>query len=80
MKHSALPPNGFRHVPKTGVIYVMTEAEKQGYTPSDSGWANLGQGSPEVGQLADGPARISQLNVQDVDLVENKFVFVDKIV
>ena len=37
----------FRSVPRTGVIYVMTEAAKYGYTPGSTDWANLGQGQPE---------------------------------
>jgi len=42
---------GFRKVPRTGVIYVMEEARKVGYTPGDPTWANLGQGSPETGEI-----------------------------
>lgn len=45
---------GFRHVPKTGVIYVTSEAVKQGFSPHDSSWANLGQGAPEVGAIDGG--------------------------
>ena len=40
-----LPPiPGFRAVPKTGVIYVMTEAAKHGFHYEHPAWANLGQG------------------------------------
>lgn len=40
---------GFRQVPKTGVIYVMDEAAKHGYSAATAPqWANLGQGSPET--------------------------------
>ncbi|CAD7972484.1 unnamed protein product [Amoebophrya sp. A25] len=40
---------GFRQVPKTGVIYVMDEAAKHGYSAATAHqWANLGQGSPET--------------------------------
>lgn len=42
---------GFRTVPRTGVIYVMEEALKLGYNPADAAWANLGQGSPETGNI-----------------------------
>ncbi|MEK7123158.1 MAG: pyridoxal phosphate-dependent aminotransferase [Patescibacteria group bacterium] len=42
---------GFRTVPKTGVIYVTSEAMKRGFSPRDSSWANLGQGAPEVGPI-----------------------------
>lgn len=48
---------GFREVPRTGVIYVMTEAKKRGYTPGSRDWANLGQGAPETGPLFGGPER-----------------------
>jgi len=67
MKHTSTPPSGFRSVPKTGVIYVMTEAAKCGYTPTDSGWANLGQGAPEVGKIPNGPDRINQINIDEAD-------------
>ncbi len=55
MSRTSPVPPGFRPVPRTGVIYVMTEAAKAGYTPSDAAWANLGQGAPETGAL-DGAA------------------------
>src|SRR5262249_4084778 len=32
-EHSA-----FRHVPRTGVIYVTTEAQKHGFSPADPEW------------------------------------------
>ena len=48
----------FRKVPRTGVIYVMTEAAKHGYRPgeadSDEAWCNLGQGQPERMQCTKG--------------------------
>ena len=54
---------GFRSVPKTGVIYVMSEARKRGFTYQDPAWANLGQGSPETGPIPDAPARVEQLTI-----------------
>lgn len=54
----------FRNVPRTGVIYVTTEAMKRGFSPSDSSWCNLGQGQPETGELPGSPARIRSLSVQ----------------
>jgi aspartate/methionine/tyrosine aminotransferase len=62
------PSNNFRPVPKTGVIYVMTEAAKCGYTPHDQGWANLGQGAPEVGELEGAPARMTSFSCEIEDL------------
>ncbi len=49
---------GFRHVPRTGVIFVMSRAERQGFTYENKAWANLGQGSPETGGLPNAPERI----------------------
>ena len=51
-----LPPrplmaSTFRSLPRTGVIYAMTEARRHGYTPDDPAWVNFGQGAPEVGDL-----------------------------
>ena len=54
--------NNFRPVPKTGVIYVMTEAAKNGYVPHDESWANLGQGAPEVGELEGAPPRMTSFS------------------
>lgn len=46
----------FRRVPRTGVIYVMGEAQRLGYrytaNPGEDDWCNLGQGMPETGVLA----------------------------
>jgi N-succinyldiaminopimelate aminotransferase len=53
----------FRDVPRTGVIFVTTEAQRRGYTPSSDDWANLGQGMPDAGELAGAPPRISDLPV-----------------
>ncbi len=54
----------FRQVPKTGVIFVTTEAEKRGFAQGDDSWCNLGQGQPETGPLPHGPARIERLDVR----------------
>lgn len=57
----------FRQVPRTGVIYVMTEAAARGYYYGNAEWANLGQGAPETGQLEDGPERVSSISLVDGD-------------
>ena len=49
----------FRDVPRTGVIYVTTEAGKRGYSPSKDDWCNLGQGMPEAEALPGAPPRIT---------------------
>ena len=47
--------SAFRAVPRTGVIYVTTEAMRAGYHPGDERWCNLGQGQPETGPLPGAP-------------------------
>ena len=49
---------GFRRVPRTGVIYVMSRATALGFDYENKQWANLGQGSPETGMLPGAPDRI----------------------
>ena len=53
----------FREVPRTGVIYVTSEASKRGYSTSADDWCNLGQGMPESEELAGAPTRISELSI-----------------
>src|SRR5690242_20219514 len=58
--------SAFRKVPRTGVIYVMGEAARHGYKPSDDGedaWCNLGQGQPETGPLPGSPPRCSAVEI-----------------
>jgi aspartate/methionine/tyrosine aminotransferase len=55
--------HAFRPVPRTGVIYVTTEATKRGYRSGDSGWCNLGQGQPETGDLPGAPPRLHEVPV-----------------
>lgn len=57
-EHSA-----FRTVPRTGVIYVTTEAQRHGFSPSDAEWCNLGQGQPETGALPGAPPRVGHMSV-----------------
>src|SRR5687768_7006478 len=53
----------FRPVPRTGVIYVMTEATRHGFRYGHPEWINLGQGAPETGPLPGAPPRVEQLRV-----------------
>ncbi len=53
----------FRPVPRTGVIYVTTEAQRRGFTSGHPDWCNLGQGQPETGELAGAPARVKSLSI-----------------
>lgn len=59
--------HAFRDVPKTGVIYVMAQARKAGYSAEDPGWTNFGQGQPEVGELPGAPARVQSVDVSVAD-------------
>ena len=47
--------SAFRTVPRTGVIFVTTEATKLGFSPRNPDWCNLGQGQPETGELPGSP-------------------------
>ncbi|HEY3760909.1 MAG TPA: pyridoxal phosphate-dependent aminotransferase [Verrucomicrobiae bacterium] len=62
MEH-AIP--GFRSVPRTGVIYVTHEATRQGFSYANPEWSNLGQGSPETGELPGAPPRITEVTVSE---------------
>ncbi len=54
---------GFRHVPQTGVIYVMQKAIEKGFSAQNSEWVNLGQGAPETGPIEGAPPRIDSFKV-----------------
>lgn len=57
----------FRRVPRTGVIFVMGEAARLGYTysadPGEDDWCNLGQGMPETGPLPGSPDRCESVAI-----------------
>src|SRR6478752_10369922 len=53
----------FRSVPRTGVIYVTTEAMRRGFSASDPDWCNLGQGQPETGELPGSPKRVHDVRI-----------------
>jgi N-succinyldiaminopimelate aminotransferase len=59
--------NIFKDVPKTGVIYVMHEAEKLGFTRGDDNWCNLGQGQAESGFIEGGVKRIKNIKIEESD-------------
>ena len=61
------PPTAFRPVPRTGVIYVTTEAQERGFRPQDPDWCNLGQGQPETGSLPGAVRRVEELIVRPDD-------------
>jgi aspartate/methionine/tyrosine aminotransferase len=68
MNRESFPsPTAFRSVPRTGVIYVMTEAERLGFRMHHPDWCNLGQGQPDTGELPGAPARRSDVVIERVD-------------
>ena len=60
-------PQAFRPVPRTGVIFVTTEAPKRGFDPADPDWCNLGQGQPETGALPGAPPRVQAVAIDPDD-------------
>ena len=66
MSHPAEPRDtlaSFRAVPRTGVIYVMSEAAHRGFSYGHPDWCNLGQGAPEAGPLPGSAARVERIDV-----------------
>lgn len=59
--------DSFRSVPRTGVIYVTTEAARRGYRQDDPDWCNLGQGQPETGPLPGAPPRVTSIAIEPAD-------------
>lgn len=57
----------FRTVPRTGVIYVSTEAARLGWRGDDPEWCNLGQGQPETGPLEGAPDRLKLAHILEPD-------------
>lgn len=55
--------HAFRPVPKTGVIFVTSEATKLGFSSSHPESCNLGQGQPETGELPGAPPRIHDVAI-----------------
>lgn len=62
-----LSPASFREVPYMGVIFVVAEAAKLGFTNGDPDWCNLGQGQPEVGTIEGAPERIDAIRMAPGD-------------
>lgn len=63
MDSQAIP--GFRAVPRTGVIYVTHEATRHGFSYANPEWSNLGQGSPETGEIPGAPPRVTEVTVSE---------------
>jgi N-succinyldiaminopimelate aminotransferase len=60
--------SAFRTVPRTGVIFVTTEAQKLGFGSPGSAadWCNFGQGMPECGSLPGAPPRVESVTFNDL--------------
>ena len=58
--------NGFKKVPKTGVIYVMAKATEKGFYYGNPQWSNLGQGAPETKDMLGSPARLQQISLDHI--------------
>jgi hypothetical protein len=56
---------GFRSVPRTGVIYVTHEATRHGFSYANPEWSNLGQGSPETGEIPGAPPRVTEIKISE---------------
>lgn len=56
-----------REIPFMGVIRVVVEASKLGYSGDNPDWANLGQGQPEVGPLEGAPPRLDSIRIPWTD-------------
>jgi len=56
-----------RSIPFMGVIYVVHEAMKLGFSNGHPDWCNLGQGQPEVGPIEGAPERLQHLSIEPSD-------------
>jgi aspartate/methionine/tyrosine aminotransferase len=59
--------SALRDVPYMGVIHVVAEAVKLGFYNGHPDWCNLGQGQPEVGEMAGAPERIQSVELDPGD-------------
>lgn len=63
----AATAGALREVPFMGVIFVVHEAMKLGFVNGHPDWCNLGQGQPEVGEMAGAPPRLAQVEIKPED-------------
>jgi aspartate/methionine/tyrosine aminotransferase len=56
-----------RSIPYMGVINVVAEAAKLGFSNGHPDWSNMGQGQPEVGPLAGAPTRLCDIHLEPFD-------------
>ena len=67
------PFSNFRDVSYTGVLFVIDQAIKAGYSTHHPDWVNLGQGAPEISELANAPPRITHMHI---DLMAHEYAYV----
>jgi len=61
------PTAALRDVPYMGVIFVVAEAVKLGFSNGHPDWSNLGQGQPEVGEMEGAPPRLNSIELRPED-------------
>ncbi len=66
----------FRQLPFMGVIRVNVAAMEHGFRMGHPDWINLGQGQPEVGELAGAPPRPDRI---DIDIADHAYGAVEGI-
>jgi len=71
--------SSFRDVPFMGVIFVVAEAMKRGFTNGHPDWCNLGQGQPEVGEMEGAPPRISSVEIAPEDHAYGPIIGTDEL-
>lgn len=55
----------FREVPRTGVIFVMSEAAARGFHYGHPDWANLGQGAPQTDAIPGSVTRLGSVDLEE---------------
>lgn len=59
--------NKFKHYEKAGIIYVMEQAAKHGFTYDNPEWANFGQGAAEAGEIPGDLVRIKNVEISEIE-------------
>jgi aspartate/methionine/tyrosine aminotransferase len=62
-----------------GVIFVVAEAMKLGFRNGHPDWSNLGQGQPEVGEMAGAPPRITSVQLEPEDAAYGPLEGIDEL-
>lgn len=56
-----------KYFEKAGIIYVMEQAAKYGFTYGSEDWFNLGQGAAEAGEIDGNLKRLTNIKINEVD-------------